>query len=53
MKIENYKTNQGWFWKKYYDASTELTSRHNQFVKDFYLESNIRLFRDTHIDYRI
>ena len=53
IKIENYKTNQGWFWKRYYDASTELTSRHKQFVKDFYLESNIRLFRNTHIDYRV
>lgn len=53
IKIENYKTNQGWFWKRYYDASAELTSRHKQFVKDFYLESNIRLFRDTHIDYRL
>tara|TARA_Y100000004_G_scaffold196819_1_gene268239 strand:+ start:1392 stop:2234 length:843 start_codon:yes stop_codon:yes gene_type:complete len=52
-KIENYKTNQSWFWKRYYDAGSELTARHKQFVKDYYLEANIRLFQETNIDYRV
>ena len=52
MKIKNIKTNEGKFWKKYYDASYEITDKHKEFIRNFYLDANIKLYNATKIDYR-
>tara|TARA_B100001559_G_scaffold285325_1_gene261112 strand:- start:815 stop:1657 length:843 start_codon:yes stop_codon:yes gene_type:complete len=50
-KINNLHTNESNFWKKYYDASSELTEEHKAFLKGCFIASNKELLSLTGIDY--
>ena len=51
MKLDNIKTNESSFWKKYYDASEELTPKFLDKVKEYYKESNEIFKQISGIDY--
>lgn len=51
VKLDNIKTNESSFWKKYYDASEELTPKFLDKVKEYYKESNEIFKQLTGIDY--
>lgn len=52
IKLENIKTNQGSFWKKYYDASQELKDTED-IIKDYYYEPNKRFYDLTGVNYNV
>lgn len=51
VKLDNVKTNESSFWKKYYDASEELTPKFLDKVKEYYKESNEIFKQLSGIDY--
>ena len=52
IKLENIKTNQGSFWKKYYDASQELKETED-LIKDYYYEHNEKFYDLTGVNYNV
>ena len=51
MKIDNVFTNEGKFWKQFYDASSELTEEHKAYLKGCFVASNKHLLSLTGINY--
>lgn len=51
IKIDNFYTNEGKFWKQFYDASSELTEEHKAYLKGCFAVSNKHLLSLTGINY--